>query len=115
VLPADHRLTESALFSATVRGGHRAGGRTVVLHLKSRESGQPALVGFVVSKAVGNAVMRNKVKRRLRAIVAQRVERLPEGSLLVVRALSASAAADFAALDSDVERSLNRLLDKPAA
>lgn len=115
MLPAEHRLTESALFAATVRGGQRAGGRTLVLHLMSRESGQPALVGFVVSKAIGNAVVRNKVKRRLRAIVAGRVARLPRGSLLVVRALPPSATVDFAELDRDVEHSLTRLLDRTAA
>ncbi|MGN6721777.1 MAG: ribonuclease P protein component [Marmoricola sp.] len=115
MLPAEHRLTESALFAATVRGGRRVGGRTLVLHLMSRESGQPALVGFVVSKAVGNAVVRNKVKRRLRSILAARLGALPVGSLLVVRALAPAAGVDFAALDSEVGRSLDRLLDRTAA
>lgn len=115
MLPAEHRLTESALFAATVRKGQRVGGRNLVLHLMSRESGQPALVGFVVSKAVGNAVVRNKVKRRLRAIMAGRIGRLPQGSLLVVRALPSSSALDFATLDRDVERSLECLLDRTAA
>jgi len=115
VLPAEHRLTERALFAATVRGGQRVGGRTLVLHLMSRGSGQPALVGFVVSKAVGNAVVRNRVKRRLRAILASRLSLLPVGSLLVVRALAPAAGTDFATLEADVERSLNRLLDRTAA
>ena len=115
MLPAEHRLTESALFAATVRKGQRVGGRTLVLHFLPRESGQPALVGFVVSKSVGNAVARNKVKRRLRAILARRVSRLPQGSVLVVRALPATAAAAFAALDDEAERSLERLLDRSAA
>lgn len=115
MLPAGHRLTESALFAATVRRGHRVGGRTLVLHLMSRESEDPALVGFVVSKSVGNAVVRNKVKRRLRAILAQRLGQLPVGSLLVVRALAPAATVDFAALDHDVERSLARVLDRTAA
>lgn len=49
-------------------------------------------VGFVVSKAVGNAVVRNRVKRRLRHLV---VPHLPElvGLQVVVRALPAAAAA----------------------
>jgi len=81
----------------------------------ARESGHPALVGFVVSKTVGNAVVRNKVKRRLRAVLAGQLALLPEGSLLVVRALPASAGVDFTELDADVQRSLGRLLDKTAA
>lgn len=115
MLPAQHRLTDSALFAATVRGGQRAGGRTVVLHLGSRESGHAALVGFVVSKAVGNAVVRNRVKRRLRSIAAERLTRLPGGALLVVRALPASSTVDFHTLDGDFGRSLDRLLEKSAA
>ena len=115
MLPAENRLTESAMFAATVRSGQRVGGRNLVLHLMSRESGDPALVGFVVSKAVGNAGRRNRVKRRLRAIVAPSLSRIPEGSLLVVRALAPSADADFAALHHDVDRSLERLLDRTAA
>jgi ribonuclease P protein component len=81
----------------------------------SRESGQPALVGFVVSKAVGNAVVRNRVKRRLRASIASRLKQLPLGSLLVVRALAPAASAEFSVLDGEVERSLGRLLDRTAA
>lgn len=115
MLPAKHRLTESSQFAATVRGGHRVGGRNLVVHLMSRESDDPALVGFVVSKAVGNAVMRNRVKRRLRAILADRITQVPTGSLLVVRALPASADAEFAALNRDVARSLDKLCDRTAA
>ena len=115
MLPVEHRLTESAQFAAAVREGQRAGGRNLVMHLKQRESEQPALVGFVVSKAVGNAVVRNRVKRRLRAIVAGHTSELPHGSLVVVRALPASADADFLTLARDVRRSLDRLTDRTAA
>jgi ribonuclease P protein component len=114
LLPAEHRLTKSAQFVAAVREGRRAGGRNLVIHLKSRESGEPALVGFVVSKAVGNAVIRNRVKRRLRAIMAERWLVLPAGSLVVVRALPACAGSDFSTMVRDVERSLDRVLDRPA-
>ena len=51
-----------------------------------------ARVGFVVSKAVGNAVTRNRVKRRLRHLVAAALPTLPGGVELVVRALPAAAA-----------------------
>lgn len=115
MLSAEHRLTESALFASAVRHGQRVGGHNLVMHLKSRESGEPALVGFVVSKAVGNAVVRNKVKRRLRAVLSQHVDELTPGSLLVVRALPSSADAEFKVLAGDVRRGLDRLTDRPAA
>jgi len=45
-------------------------------------------VGFVVSKAVGPAVTRNLVKRRLRHLARERVASLPADGMLVVRALA---------------------------
>jgi ribonuclease P protein component len=74
-----------------------------------------ARVGFVVSKAVGGAVVRTRVKRRLRAVLAQRLERLPAGSLLVVRANPAAAEATSAELARSVDRVLERVLPAPRA
>lgn len=61
-----------------------------------------SMAGFAVSRAVGGAVVRNRVKRRLRAIAADLLPTLPAGTGLVVRALPASASASFAALQRDV-------------
>ncbi len=52
-----------------VRGGVRVGRPTLVVHAL-RKPGPPSRAGFVVSKAVGNAVTRNRVKRRLRHLAA---------------------------------------------
>lgn len=70
---------------------------------------EPARVGFVVNKAVGNAVLRNRVHRRLRAVLAQRLPELPDGSLIVVRALPSSASASYDELVADVDGALKRL------
>ncbi|MDR7373531.1 ribonuclease P protein component [Kocuria rhizophila] len=64
-------------------------------------TGEPSRVGFVVSKAVGNAVTRNKVKRRLRELSASSVRDQPHGMDVVVRALPPAAAADWDELGSD--------------
>jgi ribonuclease P protein component len=69
----------------------------------------PCRVGFVVSRAVGPAVTRNRVKRRLRHLVRARVDRLQDGSLLVVRALPASAGATFSDLGAELDRCLARV------
>ncbi len=61
-----------------------------------------ARAGFVVSKAVGNAVIRNRVRRRLRHLVRPLLGELPAGSTLVVRALPAAADASFATLGTDL-------------
>ena len=67
-------------------------------------------VGFVVSKAVGNAVTRSSVKRRLRHLARERLSWLPDSAVLVVRALPAAADASYAALGSDLDRGLQRLV-----
>ena len=68
-----------------------------------------ARVGFVVSKAVGNAVARNLVKRRLRELVRARIRCLPDAGLLVVRALPAASAASYAELGRDLDKALRHL------
>jgi ribonuclease P protein component len=65
-----------------------------------------------VSKAVGDAVTRNRVKRRLRHIVRDRLCALPPGSLVVVRALPGAGTADHDQLTRDLDTALRRLLGK---
>jgi ribonuclease P protein component len=110
VLSAAHRLTDGASFQQAVRSGRRAGSRTVVVHLAVDAAAQrPARVGFVVSRAVGNAVVRNQVKRRLRHLAREQLSSLPGSAMLVVRALPAAAHASSAELAADLERCLGRV------
>jgi ribonuclease P protein component len=114
VLDRRHRLTTSAGFTTATRRGRRAGTRTLVLHLGVPSSADPSgsadpRVGFVVSKAVGNAVRRNKVKRRLRHVARERLAALPGPAVLVVRALPAAADATYGGLAQDFDAALRRL------
>jgi ribonuclease P protein component len=109
VLAKAHRLTESEAFRQAVRSGSRAGSRTVVVHLLGRDAGG-VQVGFVVSKAVGNAVARNRVKRRLRHLARERLSSLPGSCALVVRALVPAAEATSTELGADLDRCLKRVL-----
>lgn len=92
MLPAAARLRSSDDFRTTVRRGRRVGRPTLVLHVVSRPD-STCRAGFVVSKAVGGAVMRNRVKRRLRHMVAARLGDQVAGVDVVVRALPAAATA----------------------
>jgi ribonuclease P protein component len=108
VLSAAQRVRRGADFAATIRGGRRAGRGTVVVHLLHEEPAQAttARAGFVVSKAVGNAVVRNRVRRRLRHLARPLLGDLPAGALLVVRALPPAAGASFATLGDDLTAAL---------
>ncbi|MGW6026631.1 ribonuclease P protein component [Streptomyces sp. NPDC055099] len=118
MLPTEHRLRRREDFATAVRRGRRAGRPLLVVHLRSGatdphapgESVPPTRAGFVVSKAVGGAVVRNTVKRRLRHLMRDRVSQLPPGSLVVVRALPGSGDAAHAQLAQDLDAALQRLL-----
>jgi ribonuclease P protein component len=117
VLPAGSRLRSRADFDTTLRQsrGSRAAG-LVVVHVTLPDPGEattsPPRAGFVVSRAVGPAVTRNLVKRRLRHLVAARIDALPAGARVVVRALPPSAAASFADLGAAVDRGLAAALTR---
>jgi len=66
----------------------------------------------VVSKAVGNAVIRNRVQRRLRHLARGHLPALPESSLLVVRALPAAATASSVELGADLDRCLQKVAQR---
>lgn len=111
MLQSGHRMRRRDEFTLAVRRGRRAGRPSVVLHLLRRdEVDADPVAGFIVARTVGNAVVRNKVRRRLRHLVRDRIDSLPRGSLLVVRANPPAASADFDQLAADLGSALDRLL-----
>jgi ribonuclease P protein component len=119
-------LRRSQDFTETVRRGTRAGRPLLVVHLDLRTEladaaahrprpGDDPRAGFVVSKAVGNSVVRHRVTRRLRHLVRPRLATLPAGSRLVVRALPDSATASSDRLGLDLDAALERALRRSAA
>ncbi|SCF43582.1 ribonuclease P protein component [Micromonospora mirobrigensis] len=72
----------------------------------AEENSAPTRAGFVVSKAVGSAVVRNKVRRRLRHLVRERLTGLPAGTTLVVRAQPSAADTSYARLGTDLDAAI---------
>lgn len=109
MLPKAHKLSSSAEFRRVMSARTRAGSRTLVVHVAARTDvalmGGPRF-GLVVSKAVGNAVTRHAVSRKLRHVVAAGVDTLPRELDVVVRALPAAASATSAELAQDFRQSL---------
>ena len=113
MLATRNRLRTATDFSTTVRSGVRNGRRNVVLYAAAIAADEPSRIGFIVSKGVGNAVVRNRVKRRLREAAAGSLREYGTGFAIVVRALPASAAASWDQLLADynaaLESTVNRL------
>jgi ribonuclease P protein component len=84
-----HRLSRSRDFDAVYRHGRSVSTRFLVLYWFPREEGtsEGARLGLAVPKAVGSAVVRNKMKRRLRETFQSRLPELPQDQdyVLVVR------------------------------
>ena len=104
-------MRQSGEFRDTLRQGVRCGRTTVVVHAR-RTPIAHSRAGFVVSKAVGNAVHRNRVKRRLRHLAAAALPSAPFSVDVVVRALPPATTGDLAA---DFSSAFTVCLDRLAA
>ena len=104
-------MRRSRDFRETVAQGNRAGRPRVVLHVLYGLDTDDSVpnVGFVVSSAVGGSVVRHRVTRQLRHIMWAKLDVVPSGSRIVVRALPASATATSVELEADVDKALKRL------
>jgi ribonuclease P protein component len=78
------RLTHSADFDRVLRQGRSHGAREMVLHAFPRGDGGPARLGLSVSRKVGGAVERNRVKRLLREAFTREGASLPPGTEVVL-------------------------------
>ena len=96
------RLLRSADFDRTLRGGRRASSDYLALFVSDNELGRPR-VGLAVSKKLGNAVVRNRIKRRLRELVRPLVTRAKGGRDVVIVARARAVDAEFARLRQEME------------
>ena len=108
MLAKANRITSADDYRVIVRRGAKVAGAHTVSYVRSRESGTDARFGFIVSKKVGNAVRRNLVRRRLKAVCHDALVGGVRGVDVVVRALPGAADAEFGALRSEVLDALAR-------
>jgi ribonuclease P protein component len=103
-----HRLKRNRDFRIVFYRGKSVANRFYVLYVSRRVSGEPARVGFSVSKKVGNAVLRNRVKRLLREVMRVRAQTLPDGVDVVIIARKDAAGLGLQQVDRQVQTLLRR-------
>jgi ribonuclease P protein component len=104
------RLKRRADFQRAAAKGRKAPTEGLVLQALFRHDDAPARIGFTVTKKVGNAVVRNRIRRRLREAARLVLARHPlTGADLVLIGRDSTRARPFSALQDDLRRALARV------
>ncbi|WP_131749488.1 ribonuclease P protein component [Frankia sp. Cppng1_Ct_nod] len=112
MLPVRNRVRTRVEHAQIGRSGGRIRSGPLVIHnllvdnFAESAALPPPRVGFVVGRKVGNAVVRNRVRRRLREQMRARLDHIPSGTLILVRALPDSATASSDELGRALDRAL---------
>lgn len=101
-------------YLAVQRGGRRVGLKHFVVYGRGN-GGRTARLGITVSRKVGKAVVRNRVKRWLREAFRRNLARLPGGVDLVFVARPEAPAQAYAAVEAELLEAVNRLRSAPSA
>lgn len=88
LIPKKYRLKKKGDFQKIFEHGKSFAGPYFVLYLKKKEEQRPSRIGFAVSKKMGTAVLRNKLKRKLREAIRPLIPRVKENYDIIVVARS---------------------------
>jgi ribonuclease P protein component len=103
------RLKRRAEFLRVAAAGKKAAIGGVVLQALPRSDALPARLGFTVTKKVGNAVIRNRTRRRLKEAARLLLDqRAVIGADLVLIGRASTRERNFVALQGDIRRALER-------
>jgi ribonuclease P protein component len=106
--PKIRLLVNASEFERVRRDGSVCRGKLILLGLLKIEDGNPFRAGFIVSRRVGSAVIRNRVRRRLREIVRRHQHQLHENFWLVIIARPEANRASYGALEDEFLRLAKR-------
>jgi ribonuclease P protein component len=99
--PKARRLTHRSEYERVKRGGITQRGKFLMLNVMPVENARPWRAGFVTSGRLGGAVVRNRVRRRLREIVRRHQHEMRQGSWFVIIARYGAATATYAGLEDE--------------
>ena len=99
--PKSRRLTRWPEFEKVKKNGRRERGRFLVLSVLSANDATPFRAGFITSRSIGSAVVRNRVRRRLREIVRKHQREIFAGKWIVMIARANAAKASYRELEGE--------------
>jgi ribonuclease P protein component len=108
LFPREARLVRRGEFDAVYRAGKRRSSSHFTVFFRANELPQSRF-GFSIKKALGGAVVRNRIRRRLREIVRCHRLEIPAGWDIVIHPKSSVARAEFLALTADLLRLLKSM------
>ncbi|PYL96999.1 MAG: ribonuclease P protein component [Verrucomicrobia bacterium] len=97
--PKSRRLTQSAEFAQVKKNGRVYRGRSVLLSILRANGATRFRAGFITSRALGSAVARNRVRRRLREIVRKHQREIVDGTWIVTIARANAVGATYQELE----------------
>lgn len=103
------RVRGQSSFQALARGRRRRSGNLEVRAAVVGAAPEPPRVAFSVGRVVGDAVTRNRVRRRLRAALQEHVAKLEPGTAYLVRARPGAEHSSYAELASTLRAILGEL------
>ena len=107
--PAPQRLKQRSEFLRAASKGRKAVAHGLVLQALRRDDGMPTRLGFTVTKKVGNSVVRNRTRRRLKEAARLLLQEVDVGSVdLVLIGRDATRSRPFIALIDDIRRTLSK-------
>ena len=110
-LPAA-RLRRTADYRRTYKEGSKFVGPLFAAFYRPSELGEPARVGYTTPRSMGKAVVRNRIKRRMREAVRLRLAGLPPGWDVVLNPRRAVLEAGFDRLTGEIDRLFTVLRSK---
>jgi ribonuclease P protein component len=97
----DRRLTKPPEYERVKRDSFARHGKLLMLNVVPVDNSDPCRAGFVTSRRVGGAVVRNRVRRRMREIVRQHQHDLRAGFWIVLVAKRDAANASYQQLEHE--------------
>ena len=114
IFPKSKRLLKHADFDRVYREGRRQVSRNMsVFYLEQANTHGAVRVGITVGRALGGAVARNRVKRRMREVVRRHLTELTGALDVVINPRKSAADMEFAELEKEVEQAFRKIERAP--